>query len=130
MFITACQRIAKSCRQSLHLPEDVFIEARGEGVGQLVTEEAEVVEVEGGPYLGPHIPQHPTEHRHKLTLIPHLQQQCCWLPGSAMLSSKKAYSKASTGSHTHFDPAPAATMLLATWVRGALSLAILRSFHR
>ena len=56
-------------------PENVLIEARGERVGQLVAEKTEVVEVEGRPYLGAHIPQHSAEHIHKVTLISHLHIQ-------------------------------------------------------
>lgn len=55
-------------------PEDVFVVAGCEGVGQLVTEKAEVVEAEGCPYLGPCIPHHPAEHIYKVTLVPHLQK--------------------------------------------------------
>ena len=54
------------------LPEDVLVEAGSEGVGQLVTEEAEVVDVEGSPNARPHLPHHLAEHIHKLTLISHL----------------------------------------------------------
>lgn len=54
------------------MPEDVLVEAGGEGVGQLVTEEAEVVGVEGSSNARPHLPYHLAEHIHKLTLISHL----------------------------------------------------------
>ena len=54
------------------MPEDVLVVAWGEGVGELVAEEAEVIIVEGGPNAGAHLPHHLAEHIHKLTLIPHL----------------------------------------------------------
>ena len=54
------------------MPEDVLVEAGGERVGQLVTEEAEVVGVEGSPNARPHLPHHLAKHIYKLTLISHL----------------------------------------------------------
>ena len=57
------------------MPENVFIEARSEGVGQLVTEEAEIVGVEGCANAGAYLPQHLAEHVHKLTLISDLHSK-------------------------------------------------------
>ena len=75
-----------SSARKASLPEDILVEARGEGVGQLVTEEAEVVGVEGSPNARPHLPYYLAEHIHKLTLIPHLNSHllgsshCCFHP--------------------------------------------------
>ena len=55
-------------------PEDVFVVAGCEGVGQLVTEEAEVIEAEGCPNLGPCIPHDPAENIYKVTLVSHLHK--------------------------------------------------------
>lgn len=54
-------------------PEDVLIEAWGEGVSQLVTEEAEVVGIESSANAGTHLLQDLAERIHKLALIAHLQ---------------------------------------------------------
>ena len=53
-------------------PEDVLVEPWGEGVSQLVTEEAEVVGIESSAYAGAHLLQDLAECIHKLTLIAHL----------------------------------------------------------
>ena len=54
-------------------PEDVLVESWGEGVSQLVTEEAEVVGVEGSAYAGAHLLQDLAERIHKLALVADLQ---------------------------------------------------------
>ena len=82
-------------------PEDVLVEAGGEGIGQLVTEEAEVVEVQGSPNLGPHITQHPAEHIHKVTLIPHLYQTCACVGQSALSVVSNTLLQSSSAGHVH-----------------------------